>query len=182
MGLLDEMLSGALGGTGAAQRPQAGGAAGGAGALMALLPVVLAMLNGRGGAGPGAAMAPGGGLGDLGGLLGQMMGGGAPAAGGLGGLGDLLGRVQQAGYGEQARSWVGTGQNLPIDTDAIGRIFGSDGLTDIARRAGLSEQEASQGLSALLPEMVDRLTPSGSLPEPGMFDASLADLQRRLGL
>ncbi|MFN9210574.1 MAG: YidB family protein, partial [Betaproteobacteria bacterium] len=126
--------------------------------------------------------APGGGLGDLGGLLGQMMGGGAPAAGGLGGLGELLGRIQQAGYGEQARSWVSTGQNMPIDADAIGRIFGNDGLADIARRAGLSELEVSRGLSELLPEVVDRLTPSGSLPEAGMFDASLADLQRRLGL
>lgn len=158
MGLLDDMLAGALGGAGAGQRSQAGSGAGGAGALMALLPVVLAMLNGRGAAGSGAGAAP------------------------AGGLGELLGRVQRAGFGEQVQSWVGTGQNLPIDAEAIGRIFGADGVANIARRAGLSEQDASQGLSALLPEVVDRLTPAGKLPEPGMFDTSLADLQRRLGL
>ncbi len=178
---------------GAAPR-QAGAQGAGAGALMALLPVVLAMLNSRGGganAGDGGlggmlGQMLGGGAGGRGsgldGMLGQMMGGGSGAGrGGSGGLGDLLGRLEQAGYGEQARSWVSTGQNLPLSPDAIGQIFGGDGLAQIARQAGLSEQDASAGLSSLLPEVVDHLTPNGALPEQGMFADSIADLQRRLG-
>jgi uncharacterized protein YidB (DUF937 family) len=174
------------------------------GIMMALLPVVLAMLANRGGgaqqAGTGAG---GGGLGDI---LGQVLGGGAPRGGGggmgdilgqilggggggggggmggLGGLGGLLNQFEQAGYGDQARSWVGTGQNQAIPADVIGQIFGSDGLAAIARQAGVSEADASAGLSQLLPEVVDRVTPGGEVPDLDQLTASVSDLSRRFGL
>ena len=41
-----------------------------------------------------------------------------------GGLQGVLGKFQQAGYGEQAHSWIGTGQNMPIDAGAMSQIFG----------------------------------------------------------
>jgi uncharacterized protein YidB (DUF937 family) len=77
------------------------------GAVMAaLLPVVLAMLQSRGGGAPqaNARASSGGGLGDI---LGQVLGGGTSSGGGLA---DLLARFQAAGFGEQASSWVGTGR------------------------------------------------------------------------
>ena len=117
----------------------------------------------------------GGGLGDL---IGGMLGGGA-AAGGAGGLGDLLQRFQQAGYGDQAQSWVGTGQNLPISPDIIGQIFGGGGLSQIARQAGLSEQETSEGLSQLLPDVVDHFTPGGQVPDLDQLSASVDALARQ---
>jgi uncharacterized protein YidB (DUF937 family) len=146
------------------------------GILMALLPVVLGMLANRGNA-PQAGAGPGQGSGGLGDLLGGLLGGGA--AGGAGGLGDLLQRVQQAGYGEQAQSWVGTGQNLPVSPDVIGQIFGSGGLSQIARQAGLSEQETSEGLSQLLPDVVDRFTPGGQVPDLDQLSASVEALARQ---
>lgn len=181
---------------------QAGG--GGMGSIMmALLPVVLAMLANRGGGAQQAGMNPGGG--GLGDILGQVLGGGAPRGGGGGGMGDILGQIlgggggggagagmgglgglleqfQRAGYGEQASSWVGTGQNQPIPSDVIGQIFGQDGLAAIARQAGVSEQDASAGLSQLLPEVVDRVTPNGQVPDLDMLSASVNDLSRRFGI
>ena len=41
-----------------------------------------------------------------------------------GGLQGVLGKFQQAGYGEQAQSWIGTGPNMPIDAGALSQIFG----------------------------------------------------------
>ena len=80
----------------------------------------------------------------MGDILGQVLGGGAAAAsGGMGGLGGLLEQMQRAGYGEQARSWVGTGQNMPISPDVLGQIFGQGGIEEIARQAGVTPQEAS---------------------------------------
>ncbi len=99
-----------------------------------------------------------------------------------GGLGGLLEQFQRMGYGEQASSWVGTGQNQPIPADVIGQIFGKDGLSAIARQAGVSEQDASAGLSQLLPEVVDRVTPNGKVPDLDMLSASVDDLSRRFGL
>jgi uncharacterized protein YidB (DUF937 family) len=178
--MLDDLLGAALGGQGlGAGAPSRGsglpaGLSGGA--LAALLPVVLAMLNqGRGG------QAGGGGLGGLGGLLGQVLGGGSGASGGLGGLGDLLQQFDQAGFGSHTRSWVGAGQNQPISPDAIGQVFGQDGLADIARRAGISPDEASAGLAHLLPAVVDHVTPGGQLPSGAQLDESLAGLMKRLG-
>jgi uncharacterized protein YidB (DUF937 family) len=147
--------------------------------LMALMPVVLGMLAKRGNApqaGIGQGQGQGGGSGGLGDLIGGMLGGGAAAGGGLG---DLLQRFQQAGYGEQAQSWVGTGQNLPIPADIIGQIFGSGSLSQIAQQAGLSEHEASEGLSQLLPEVVDRVTPGGQVPDLDQLSASVEALARQ---
>jgi uncharacterized protein YidB (DUF937 family) len=158
MGLLDELLRGAIGGAMGqrqAPRPQAGGGMGGA--MMALLPVVLAMLAKGQGAAHGASA-------------------------GMGGMGDILEQFRRAGFGEQAGSWVSTGPNLPISPEAIEKVFGRDGLASIARRAGIDERQASAGMSEMLPEVVDRLTPQGSVPDLGALSTSVDDLQRRLGL
>jgi len=177
MGLLDDLLGGVLGG---AARPQGGGlpqsagfGGGAGGVMMALLPVVLSMLANR----SGGAQSSGGGLTDI---LGQVLGGGAPSQSG-GGLGGLLGRMQQSGFGDQARSWVGPGQNLPISPDALSQIFGQGGIEEIARRSGLTPQQASSGLSELLPEVVDHVTPGGQEPDFDQLSRSVDALRQRMG-
>jgi uncharacterized protein YidB (DUF937 family) len=162
MGLLDELLGGLTqGGVGQMPRQQQRSAAqaggGMAGMVTALLPVVLAMLS--------------------------KPQGGAPARGsGGGGLGAILEQFQRAGFGEQASSWVGTGANLPIPPEAMAQVFGRDGLGRIASQAGLTEEQASTGLSQILPEVVDRVTPQGQVPDLDALAASVGDLQRRFGL
>jgi uncharacterized protein YidB (DUF937 family) len=184
MGLLDSILGGiagnVLGGSNRTDAMSGQGRAVGGGQtniLMALLPVVLSMLANRGGAPTGGNVARGSG----GGLLGAMGGlSGAGGTGGLGGLGALLELFQQKGYGEQVQSWVGTSENQPIPPDALSRIFGGDQLSQIASQAGLSEEETRTGLSQLLPQVVDQLTPEGHLPEPDQFRSTLDDFERQL--
>jgi uncharacterized protein YidB (DUF937 family) len=161
--MLEELLRGAMGqgGAGPAMRqgraPAAQPGSGMAGTVMALLPVILAMLAKRQG--------------------------GAPAeGGGMGGLGAVLEQFQRAGFGEQAGSWVSTGPNLPISPDVMAQVFGRDGLARIAAQAGLDEQQVSAGLSEVLPDVVDRLTPQGQVPDLEVLAASVGDLQRRFGL
>ena len=177
MGLLDDLLSGLAGGAAGGRAPQqrtqaAGGGAGMSQVLIALTPIVLQMLSNRGAAG---ASGTGGGIGDV---LGQVLGGsGRGAAGGLGGL---LEQLQRAGFGEQADSWVSRGANQPISPDAMSQIFGQEGLEQISRQAGISPEEASHGLSALLPEVVDRMTPDGTVPDANALANSVDDFVRRL--
>ena len=104
-----------------------------------------------------AAQSPGGGL----------MGGGL-----AGGLGGLLERLSNAGHGETAQSWVGTGQNLPIQSGQLGSALGQTTVSELARTAGMSEQELLAELSRVLPGVVDKLTPDGRVP-------SQADIQSR---
>jgi uncharacterized protein YidB (DUF937 family) len=185
MGLLDELL-GQLAGAPAVSNRQAPSAAnvgspGMSTILMALMPVVLAMLgHGRGEASAGFGRASaGGGLGDI---LGRVLGGAGGGGGGLGGLGALLEQMQHAGFGEQARSWVGSGDNLPLPSGALEQIFGAGGLAEIARRAGLSEADTSRGLAQLMPEVVNHVTPTGDVPPANDLLASVDALAKRLGV
>jgi uncharacterized protein YidB (DUF937 family) len=181
MGLLDDLLGGLAdqGMGGRAQRQPIptgmGGGGQGGGVLMALLPIVLSMLANRGSQGPGSQMRPAGAGGGLGDVLGQVLGGG-----GGGGLGGLLEQLQHAGFGEQAESWVGRGANRPIPPDAWAQIFGREGLEQISRQAGITEDDASRGLSELVPEVVDRVTPNGEVPDIDVLRQSVNDLARRL--
>ena len=172
MGLLDSILAGVAGnalGRSTGMGGMLGGRGGKSSVLMALLPVVLGMLaNRRGGATGGAMPGSPGGTGSLGGM------------GGLGGLGGLLQRFQQNGLGDYAQYWVGTGENRPIDPDALSRVFDSNELHEIASQAGVSDNEARTGLSALLPQVVDSLTPQGQLPDEDQLLSSVDQFAREL--
>jgi uncharacterized protein YidB (DUF937 family) len=103
-------------------------------------------------------------------------GAGDQAQGGLlaGGLGGLLDRLSGAGHAETANSWVGTGQNAPIQPAQLGSALGQSTIADLARSSGMSEQELLAQLSKVLPGVVDKLTPDGRVP-------SQTDLQSMLG-
>nr|WP_311526522.1 YidB family protein [uncultured Ralstonia sp.] len=130
------------------------GAAGGAGALGGLL----------GGAG---------GAGGLGGLLGGLLGGGAGGSGNAdqaaaGGLGPLQQILEQAGLGEQVKSWIGNGQNLPVSGEQITQaLSGTGALEEVSKLAanfGINEGDLANQLAEGLPEAVNHLTPQGTVP------------------
>jgi uncharacterized protein YidB (DUF937 family) len=137
-------------------------------------------------------------------LGGMMRGGSAPSMGGLGtgaqgqnpllqivlqmlqqngGLEGILGKFQQAGYGEQAQSWIGTGSNMPIDAGALSQIFGQGQLEQIAQQLGMSRGEAAGQIAQTLPNVVDRMTPDGQIPAGNndLVSEALAILQRGRG-
>jgi len=116
----------------------------------------------------------------LGSVMGGMMGGGTSAQGTQGGnqmiqmalqmlqqnggIEGLLAKFQQAGMGQQAQSWIGTGQNMPVSPDALSQIFGQGQLGKIAQQLGMSHQQAADGLAQALPHVVDQMTPNGQIP------------------
>jgi uncharacterized protein YidB (DUF937 family) len=136
--------------------------------------------------GQGHAPVSGGGQGDLLnlviGMLGQGgsgAGGAGPGAGGIGGLAGLVEKFQQGGLGEIASSWIGTGQNLPVSADQLGGVLGSDTVSAMARQLGMGHGDLLGQLSHLLPQVVDKLTPNGQLPQAG--SGGLGDLAGMLG-
>ncbi|MFE5487970.1 YidB family protein [Streptomyces sp. NPDC056527] len=127
--------------------------------------------------GSGTGQSAGGGT-ILGPLLGALMAGKGGSDGGnpLGGLMDML---TSSGLVDQAQSWVGTGQNQPVSGPEIAQALPDDTLQKVAQDAGVSPQEAADEIARSLPQVVDKLTPSGSLPQSG---ESLEDLVRRQNL
>ena len=100
-----------------------------------------------------------------------------------GGLSGMLGKMQQAGYGQQAQSWIGTGQNMPIDAGALSQIFGHGELGQLAQQLGISHEEASGSLAQMLPNVVDQMTPAGQIPDnhSDLVNEALAILQKGRG-
>jgi uncharacterized protein YidB (DUF937 family) len=100
-----------------------------------------------------------------------------------GGLEGILGKFQQAGYGQQAQSWIGTGQNQPIDPSALQQIFGQGQLGQIAQQLGITREQASTSVAQMLPQVVDEMTPAGQIPanHSDLVNEALAILQKGRG-
>jgi len=80
------------------------------------------------------------------------------------GISGLAEDFRSRGLGEIASSWIGPGENKPISTDQIKAILGHEKLQELARRAGVSPENASKFFTNVLPGLVDRLTPEGKPP------------------
>lgn len=107
-------------------------------------------------------------------LAGMMSGPNSP------GLSGLLAKLTSGGLGNAVQSWVGTGQNQPVSSDEVRNALGDDHVQQIAKNAGLSTEQASQGLASLLPTLVDRLSPDGKLPDASQLSSMLGSLKDQL--
>ena len=129
--------------------------------------------------------------GDLGSVLGSVLGHGGLARGGLpqqsggfnkstlllallpvvlayiqknGGLSGVLGKFSNNGMGNKAQSWVNIDtDNDGIDAGDIQRLFGEQEIQAACAQTGASESEVCQGIAELLPKVVNDLTPQGDL-------------------
>jgi uncharacterized protein YidB (DUF937 family) len=130
----------------------------------------------------------------LGDVLGGMLGGGGqhPRQSPLlqialqllqqnGGLEGLLGKFQQAGYADEAQSWVSTGRNLPISPEVLQQVLGGGQLGRIAQQLGIDQGRAAGDLASLLPQVVDGMTPQGQVPTDSddLVAKALAILEQR---
>jgi uncharacterized protein YidB (DUF937 family) len=108
----------------------------------------------------------GGGLGDiLRGTFGGALTGGAAGTILGGGLNDLIKQLQQHGLGDAANSWIGSGPNKAVSPDDLAHALGADQINSLMDHSGLSRDELLNGLSQQLPEVVDKLTPDGHVPQ-----------------
>jgi uncharacterized protein YidB (DUF937 family) len=58
--------------------------------------------------------------------------------------------------------------------------LGSGLIQQFAKKLGSSGEEVSGGLASLLPEIIDKLTPNGTLPESDALLQRLASLKKDL--
>ena len=91
----------------------------------------------------------------------------------------MLEKFNQAGLGDVAKSWVGTGENMPISAEQLSQVLGSGAIGDIASKLGVEPGAAAGQLSEMLPGLIDKLTPNGEAPAGGLGNAG--DLMGMLG-
>ncbi len=87
-----------------------------------------------------------------------------------GGLPALLSQLGGAGLGAQTRSWVGTGANMPVSPEDLLNALGHGQVAQMGQQFGVDQRTAAGGLAALLPELVNQLTPQGHV-EPRLEQA-----------
>ena len=118
--------------------------------LPALLPAVLGMLGGKSGAASQS------------------------------GMHQLVDTMHAKGMGDVAGSWVGTGANQPITAAEVEQLLSPEQLAQLAAESGLPPDQVSQGVAAVLPDVVNTLTPDGSLPDHAQVQATTDQLQAAL--
>jgi uncharacterized protein YidB (DUF937 family) len=81
-----------------------------------------------------------------------------------GGVQGIVTQLEQQGLGNTVQSWIGTGPNQSISPTQVHQAFGTGILSELAAKTGLNPQDLVQKLSQVLPQVVDKLTPAGTVP------------------
>ena len=84
-----------------------------------------------------------------------------------GGLQGLIEKFQQGGLGDVIASWIGTGQNQPVSPDQLQSVLGDGIVGNLSEKSGLDVNTVLSSLSVMLPSLVDKATPNGSLEDVG---------------
>jgi uncharacterized protein YidB (DUF937 family) len=84
--------------------------------------------------------------------------------GGQGGLSAIVAKLEQAGFGDHVKSWIGNGQNLPITADQLRQVLGNDTVRQIAAKYNIPIDQVAEVLAHQLPLAVDQASPDGKLP------------------
>lgn len=82
-----------------------------------------------------------------------------------GGLDGILDAFRRSGMSRQADSWVSTGPNVGISAEDLQQAVNGSTLSPFASQLGMSNSQASSVLAQILPELVNQLTPQGTLPD-----------------
>ncbi|HUN99099.1 MAG TPA: YidB family protein [Bradyrhizobium sp.] len=85
-------------------------------------------------------------------------------SGSQGGLSAVVAKLEQAGFGNQIKSWLGNGQNLPITAEELQQVLGNDTVRQLAAKYNVPVDQISQILAQELPKAVDKASPNGHLP------------------
>jgi uncharacterized protein YidB (DUF937 family) len=86
----------------------------------------------------------------------------------------LVDQFAKAGFSQQAASWVSTGQNQAITGDHVNQALGGSKVQELAAAAGLNPAQAASMLAQVIPLIVDKLTPQGSVPQGDSLKNALA--------
>jgi uncharacterized protein YidB (DUF937 family) len=96
------------------------------------------------------------------------------------GLNSLVSSLQSGGLGDAVASWLGSGENASVAPEQLKSALGEDTISQFAEKAGVSGSEASSLLAGMLPQVVDKLSPDGQLPDADGLGNMLGGLLGKL--
>lgn len=97
-----------------------------------------------------------------------------------GGIAALLQKLQAGGLADQVASWIGTGENMAVSETQITNALGKNTVQDFAQKTGMQSEHVATSLVQLLPQIIDKLTPGGQLPQDELLQQGLGLLKGKL--
>jgi uncharacterized protein YidB (DUF937 family) len=94
----------------------------------------------------------------------------------IGGVDGLSRMFEQRGLGSEAASWIGTGQNRSITPEQLTQALGTQRVESLSSRMGLGKIAGAAAIAALLPTLIDKLTPDGRAPQTASLGGLLGGL------
>src|SRR6516165_190263 len=64
-----------------------------------------------------------------------------------GGLSAIVAQLEKSGFGDQVKSWIGNGQNLPITADQLKQVLGSDMVRQLAAKYNVPIDQVAEVLA-----------------------------------
>lgn len=98
-----------------------------------------------------------------------------------GGFAGFLDLFSKAGLGDLATSWISSGANAELSGEQVESALGEGTITDIANQAGVDPATAKSALAYLIPNVVDKLTPQGSVPDEKDLLTRIGDFLSGIG-
>jgi uncharacterized protein YidB (DUF937 family) len=106
--------------------------------------------------------------------MGAMVGGMTLLLNRFGGIGGLVQKFQEHGLGHIAQSWVGSGQNMPIEPDQLRSTLGDDTIEQVSQKAGMPSNQVTEQMCEHLPNIIDKLTPNEQIPGGPISEESIS--------
>ena len=80
-------------------------------------------------------------------------------------LSELVQQFHRAGgsISRKASSWLADGTNLPISAEDVEEALGELKIQSLAKRLGIAQRRTSEGLAAMLPQLIDTASRDGHL-------------------
>jgi uncharacterized protein YidB (DUF937 family) len=88
------------------------------------------------------------------------------ASSGFGNLGGLVEKLANGGLNQQVKSWIGTGENMPVTTDQLRGALGDQPAQKMGQQTGIPAERILQILAQYLPTAIDQASPNGKLQDP----------------
>jgi uncharacterized protein YidB (DUF937 family) len=94
-----------------------------------------------------------------------------------GGLQGLVQSFHDKGMGGLVSSWPVP----PISGDQVHQVLGTDQVKALAAKAGIAPDVAGAAIAQILPGLVDKLTPNGSVPDQSNILDIASSVLKNLG-
>lgn len=97
-----------------------------------------------------------------------------------GGLQGMIQSFQQKGLGNVIQSWIGKGENQPVSKEQIREGMGEERIQNLSTKTGQSPDTVASKLQEVLPNVMDKLTPDGSVPQGNALQQGINFIKEKI--